>query len=846
MIAPGSFRVGGRATPQEELASGWAPALERARRRGLPVPTGGGQLIRPLLGLAGAEAADEALWDALLAVQLAHEASLLHDDVIDGAARRRGLPTAVAAHGVAAALVEGDHLLTAGFRLAAESGSLAFARLYARAVERTVAGERLQNECRGEVLSPDRYRAIALGKSGELIGCAVAARSALAGDPLADGRFELGRRVGLCYQMLDDLLDYCAGADTGKTAFTDFRRRLWTWPLRHFPNGAWPADEHALELALREPDASGATPLEHAREELDFAIDAMRRDVADLLVRPSPVEALLDEWQGRARSAVRSTLVASAGRRLAPARRSTAPAAAVPSTASPILPALPDREELVRHFAHNSLSFSFAGRLLPRADRDIVTDLYAFCRATDEIVDGSTDDPATNGARLDAWLELCRSAYGGAATGVATLDRVLSTAAGRGVPFAYVELLVEGMRMDLHPRRYASLQELRTYTHAVAGVVGLWLARLWGVADPGVLALGAELGHAMQLTNIVRDVGEDLRRGRVYLPLDLMRRHGIDEAALARMASGDPITQGYRALLEALMEESDRAYERALRAVGHLPARVQPTVVAAAAVYRGIHDVVRANGYDSLRRRARTSASRKLALAAQAVVRLGLRPRLPVGSLTRAGALSALIALTAVAAPPAQAQPQAQVLAGPMEEQGLMAVAAGGADLHTLWSAALEDEAGMAALSRELTSIEPGSAHDEPLAQAYRGALLLLRAKHGDWPPNRLRDARAGLRALDSAVAMAPDHPEVRWLRLINGFNLPGWFGRGDLARTDLASLPGLLAAGRPRPSCAVHEEAARFLRERGDGAAPEPDGCSSSTSGQRPAPSRAPAPPGR
>src|SRR5690606_6943184 len=130
---------------------------------------------------AGADAApadatvEAAFWRAALAVQLAHEASLLHDDVLDGALERRGAPTTVASRGVAAALMEGDLLLTAAYRHASATDSIAFARLFARAVERTVAGEAEQGRRAGEELDLSAYRELVLAKSGELLGVALAA-----------------------------------------------------------------------------------------------------------------------------------------------------------------------------------------------------------------------------------------------------------------------------------------------------------------------------------------------------------------------------------------------------------------------------------------------------------------------------------------------------------------------------------------------------------------------------------------------------------------------------------------------------------------------------------------------
>jgi len=190
------------------------------------------------------------------------------------------------------------------------------------------------------------------------------------------------------------------------------------------------------------------------------------------------------------------------------------------------------------------------------------------------------------------------------------------------VPFRYVEELVAGMRMDLESRRYQSLADLRVYTNRVASVVGLWLTRIWGVHDTRVLARAADLGHAMQLTNIVRDVGEDWRAGRLYLPADLLARYQVDAGTIDSIAAGQPVPARWRALTEELMAVADVYYERAFAGIPFLPRAVRPAVAAAALVYQGIHHEVRRNGYDNVNRRAKTSLARKLWLLARSLGRL--------------------------------------------------------------------------------------------------------------------------------------------------------------------------------------------------------------------------------
>ncbi len=274
----------------------------------------------------------------------------------------------------------------------------------------------------------------------------------------------------------------------------------------------------------------------------------------------------------------------------------------------------------VSYLARHSRSFRFASRFLPGPRALEVAEIYAFCRFTDDIVDredaGDTD---VREARLDDWLRLSRLAYAGECTGLPLLDRPLGAMARSGVPFTYVSELVEGMRMDLRHAPYRTLADLDVYTYRVAGVVGQWLTELCGIRNPWALARAADLGEAMQLTNILRDVGEDWRRGRVYLPLDALARHGLSPEDLAEGWNwrGRP-PRAYRDLMEDLMEEAENRYRRAFAGIPMLPEYFQRPVLVAALVYRGIHDALRGNTYDNFRLRAAASPLEKVALGIKA------------------------------------------------------------------------------------------------------------------------------------------------------------------------------------------------------------------------------------
>src|SRR5690606_1544019 len=124
-------------------------------------------------------------------------------------------------------------------------------------------------------------------------------------------------------------------------------------------------------------------------------------------------------------------------------------------------------------------------------------------------------------------------------------------------PLRYASELIEGMRMDVRGVRYATLGELSAYTYRVASVVGLWITTLFGIRDPWMLERAATLGHAMQLTNILRDVGEDLDAGRVYLPESWLRAHGLAVADLRHMRASGTIDPRYARLVEALLRVAE-------------------------------------------------------------------------------------------------------------------------------------------------------------------------------------------------------------------------------------------------------------------------------------------------
>ncbi|MDF2231526.1 phytoene/squalene synthase family protein [Albimonas sp. CAU 1670] len=267
-----------------------------------------------------------------------------------------------------------------------------------------------------------------------------------------------------------------------------------------------------------------------------------------------------------------------------------------------------------------SRSFHAASKLLPGAVRDPALALYAFCRQADDAVDlatGGAEDRAASVARLRRGLA---RVYAGAPADHPTERCFAEVVRAFDLPRALPEALVEGLAWDAEGRRCADLSELRAYGARVAGSVGAMMTVLMGVRDADVLARACDLGVAMQLTNIARDVAEDAAAGRLYLPLDLLRAEGVDpERFLARPAP----SPGVLAVRAALLREAERLYRRAEPGIAGLPGACRPGIWAARLIYAEIGARVEAGGATGFHVRAVTSQGRKAALAFQALLRAG-------------------------------------------------------------------------------------------------------------------------------------------------------------------------------------------------------------------------------
>ena len=288
-----------------------------------------------------------------------------------------------------------------------------------------------------------------------------------------------------------------------------------------------------------------------------------------------------------------------------------------------------------------SKTFFAASLLLPARVRAPASALYAFCRLADDEVDLGTDPHGAMRGLHDRLDDI----YDGRPRAI-DADRALAGVVHHfELPRALLDALLEGFLWDAQGRRYETVEDLHAYGARVAGTVGAMMALVMGAREPAALARACELGVAMQLTNIARDVGEDARNGRLYLPRAWLREAGVDPDAWLAAPRFDAALAG---VVQRLLDEADALYRRAEPGICALARDCRPAICAARLVYAEIGREIERNGLDSVTRRAVVTRQRKLALIARATAAAwspsgGRREPLPalaaVQSLVDAGAV---------------------------------------------------------------------------------------------------------------------------------------------------------------------------------------------------------------
>ena len=276
---------------------------------------------------------------------------------------------------------------------------------------------------------------------------------------------------------------------------------------------------------------------------------------------------------------------------------------------------LRDFDECVALMRGGSKTFFAASRLLPKRVRQASVALYAFCRVADDLVDNaqsSIESLAELELRLDRIYDQNPFDF--------IEDHALSHVVHQfKLPRALLDALMEGFAWDTEQRFYETIEDVHDYGARVAGSVGAMMSWIMGARQTTTLARACELGVAMQLTNIARDVGEDARNGRLYLPMNWLRDEGVDPMVWLKNPVLEP---GVQKVVQRLLDEADRLYKQSSVGVADLASDCRAAIFAARLIYSEIGQHLRANGYDSITQRSVVPFSRKLWLLIQAKIQV--------------------------------------------------------------------------------------------------------------------------------------------------------------------------------------------------------------------------------
>jgi phytoene synthase len=262
--------------------------------------------------------------------------------------------------------------------------------------------------------------------------------------------------------------------------------------------------------------------------------------------------------------------------------------------------------------AQSGSSFYYAFRFLPKARRCAITAFYAFCREVDNVVDEVTE-PGVARVKLAFWRNEVDALYAGNPQHP-VMQALAPHVESMHLPQAAFHTVIDGMQQDLDRTRYLDFPELQHYCYMAAGVVGEVSARIFGMSvadDARTLAYARTLGEALQLTNIIRDVGEDARRGRIYIPQTELAQYGVSGSQLLKArGEGD-----FAGLMQYQYQRAVDTYERAYHELPAADRRMQRPGLAMAAIYRALLEEIRRDGFRVLEHRVALTPIRKLWIA---------------------------------------------------------------------------------------------------------------------------------------------------------------------------------------------------------------------------------------
>jgi len=259
--------------------------------------------------------------------------------------------------------------------------------------------------------------------------------------------------------------------------------------------------------------------------------------------------------------------------------------------------------------AASGSSFYYAFLFLPQSRRAAITAFYAFCREIDDVVD-EVSDPGVAATKLAWWKSEVGKSYAGQPTHP-VMQALMPCAPEYGITQAHLQAVIDGCQMDLDQTRYLDYVGLQRYCHLVAGVVGEVAARIFGQTDDATTAYAHKLGQALQLTNIIRDVGEDALRGRIYLPVSELQQFDVKAHEILKRQYSDRFT----ALMRFQAERAHRLYDEALAMLPDADRRTQKPGLMMASIYRTLLREIERDNFQVLHQRIKLTPLRKFWLA---------------------------------------------------------------------------------------------------------------------------------------------------------------------------------------------------------------------------------------
>ncbi len=259
--------------------------------------------------------------------------------------------------------------------------------------------------------------------------------------------------------------------------------------------------------------------------------------------------------------------------------------------------------------AGSGSSFYYAFLFLPAARRAAITAFYAFCREVDDVVD-EVSDAGVARTKLAWWQAEVAKSFAGQATHP-VMQALMPHTAAHGIEERHLQAVIEGCQMDLEQTRYLDFAGLSRYCHLVAGVVGEVAARIFGQAESATTEYAHRLGLAFQLTNIIRDVGEDAMMGRIYLPVSELQQFDVKAHEILKRQYSDRFT----ALMRFQAERAHRLYDEALALLPDADRRAQKPGLMMASIYRTLLREIEAENFQVLHQRIALTPLRKFWLA---------------------------------------------------------------------------------------------------------------------------------------------------------------------------------------------------------------------------------------